>query len=251
VASLSITFPSETTLTAINRRTTDDLPAHIKGSTEWDTIVGQTGYYIPRHYFQNKCPGPIEFINNAWYSLIYLNSEHTFCTSNWISRINNYNLGYWNLTDPEHPDYQAPTAPKPITVDPPTNADQLSSYGPQVSDDIELALHPASRTSFCAPLDSDSSASEGTSTMSACSYQSVHKPNSPAIPDPTPSIDTLVASINPIVSLQGTLPLDPPNMSVNNTTTNAPSGGFKGIALNIIMGDRSHLDAFWNKFRHH
>jgi hypothetical protein len=71
------------------------------------------------------------------------------------------------------------------------------------------------------------------------------------IPDPTPSIDTLVASINPIVSLQGTLPLNPPNMSVNNTTTNAPSGGFKGIAPNIFTGDHSRSDAFWNEFCHY
>jgi hypothetical protein len=96
VASLSLTFPSETTLTAITHRTTDNLPAHVKGSAEWDTVAGQTGYYIPGHYFRNKHPGPIEFINNAWHSLVYLNSEHTFCTqaSNRISRVNNYNLSY-------------------------------------------------------------------------------------------------------------------------------------------------------------
>jgi hypothetical protein len=86
--------------------------------------------------------------------------------------------------------------------------------------------------------------------VSAHSYQSIHEPNSPAIPDPTPSIDTLVTSINPIISLQGTLPLDPPDMSVNNTTTtNTPSGRFKGIALNIFTGDQSRSDTFWNEFR--
>jgi hypothetical protein len=40
-------------------------------------------------------------------------------------------------------------------------------------------------------------------------------------------------------------------MSVNNTTTNAPLGGFKGIAPNIFTGDRSRLDAFWNEFCHY
>jgi hypothetical protein len=37
-------------------------------------------------------------------------------------------------------------------------------------------------------------------------------------------------------------------MSVNNTTTNSPSGRFKGIAPNIFTGDCSHSDAFWNEF---
>jgi hypothetical protein len=85
--------------------------------------------------------------------------------------------------------------------------------------------------------------------MSALSYQSIHDPNSPAIPDPIPSIDTLVASVNTTISLQGTLPLDPPNMSVNNTSTNTPTSRFKGIAPNVFTSDHSRLDAFLNKFR--
>jgi hypothetical protein len=230
VASLNVTFLNDTSLTPITCHTTDNLPPHIKGSAKWETALGHTGYYIPACLFQNRQPVPVEFINNAWYSLVYINSEHTFCThaNLRITRVNNYNLSYWNLTDPEHPDYQAPTIPEPIAVDPPTEAHQTLSFGPPASVDEEVPSRPASRTSFCAPQTSDSSESEGSSTVSALSYQSIHEPNSPAVPNPTPSIDTLVASINATVSLQGTLPLDPPNMSVNNTTTtNTPSGGFK------------------------
>jgi hypothetical protein len=71
MASITALFPSETTLTAISRRTTDDLPAHVKGSAQWDTISGFTGYYIPAQYSKNNKPVPTEFINNAWYSLCY------------------------------------------------------------------------------------------------------------------------------------------------------------------------------------
>jgi hypothetical protein len=107
MASISVLFPSKTTLTTVSCQTTDDLPAHIKGSAQWDTVGVFTGYYIPAEYSKNKKPIPTKFINNAWHSLIYINSQQAFFThaSQRIAQINNFDLGYWNLTDPEHPDY--------------------------------------------------------------------------------------------------------------------------------------------------
>jgi hypothetical protein len=101
----------------------------MKGSAQWDTVGMFTGYYIPAQYAKNKKPVPTKFINNTWHSLICIDSQHTFFThaSHCIARINDFGLGYWNLTNPEHPDY---TAPKPIIADPP---EELSSYGPIAS----------------------------------------------------------------------------------------------------------------------
>jgi hypothetical protein len=76
------------------------------------------GYYIPGNLTKNKKPIPVEFINNAWFSLVFIESKHTFFTreTQRIIRENTYGLGFWNITDPEHPEY---TAPKPIATDPP------------------------------------------------------------------------------------------------------------------------------------
>lgn len=59
---------------------------------------------------------------------------------------------------------------------------------------------------------------------------------------------------DPIVSLQGSLPLDPPAMSVNVTTTTpanpaSPSGGMHGVPPTIFDGTRSHAEDFWGQFQ--
>ena len=67
----------------------------------------------------------------------------------------------------------------------------------------------------------------------------------------------LAATLDPIVSLQGSLPLDPPRqetMSVNVTATtpvqNPPSnGGMRGVPPTIFDRTRSKADDFWGQFR--
>jgi hypothetical protein len=59
VASIEVLFPSETTLTAVSQRTTDNLPAHVKGIAEWSTVGQYTGYYIPGNLTKNNKPIPI------------------------------------------------------------------------------------------------------------------------------------------------------------------------------------------------
>jgi hypothetical protein len=171
VASIKVLFPGENTLTVVSRRTTDNLPAHVRGNAQWTTVGTFTGYYIPAEHTKNNKPAPTEFINNAWHALVYIESQNTFFTrsTHRIARENTYGLGFWNITDIEHPDY---TAPDPITTDPV----ESPSFGPIASS------CPISRTSsFGAP--------------------SHHSQNSPTIPTQTlltsfPSITLSSMSVN-------------------------------------------------------
>ena len=103
--------------------------------------------------------------------------------------------------------------------------------------------------------------SENESTISAHTadnvntYQpiNVDTPLSPTVPDPNPSINTITANLETTMSLQGTLPLDPPAMSVNTTTMsptgNSSSGGMTGIAPAIFDGKQANAKNFLNQFR--
>jgi hypothetical protein len=196
------------------QRTHDNLPTHVKGSAEWHQKgIHRRGYYIPQHLSPSNILDPVEFINNSWYGLYPIRHVLHTRAGFTIHPNNIFQLGYWNITDPLHPEYQPPTQ---LPLLPPTR--------------------PASQALFSAAQTSDSSESGGLSTASALSYQSIHKPNSPAIPDPTTSIDSIVVDLNTTVSLTGTLPLDPPTMSAT-TTSSTPSTGFKGIAPNMFTGD--------------
>ena len=78
--------------------------------------------------------------------------------------------------------------------------------------------------------------------------------NNQLIAAPGPLDEALAATLDPIISLQGLLPLDPPTMSVNITTTtptqNMPSNrGMRGVPPVIFDGMRSHADDFWAQFR--
>jgi hypothetical protein len=80
MASLDILFPSDTTLIAVSCCTTDDLPNHVKGVVEWGTLGAFTGYYLPAEFAKNKKPTPIEFINNGWHPLLFIESQQAFFT---------------------------------------------------------------------------------------------------------------------------------------------------------------------------
>lgn len=95
----------------IQHQNTDNLPLHVKGSAQWrsDHNLGP-GYFIPSTFTSTCVPEPIEFINNTWYGLFY---EHhhlwTRASSAIPQRHNNFSLGFWATSEPEHPDYQPPT----------------------------------------------------------------------------------------------------------------------------------------------
>ena len=84
-----------------------------------------------------------------------------------------------------------------------------------------------------------------------------NEPFEEVIVAPGPLDEALAAALDPIVSLQGSLPLDPPQqepMSVNVTTTapaqNPPSsGGMRGVPPTIFDGTRSRADEFMGQFR--
>jgi hypothetical protein len=109
VASLQVALAPNNQATPITRRTHDDLPAHVKGTVEWNRP--NRGYYIPQHLTTNNALEPVEFINNSWYELRYDASARTFYTQeNLAIPVQNiFGIGYWNVTDPQHPEYQAPS----------------------------------------------------------------------------------------------------------------------------------------------
>ena len=73
------------------------------------------------------------------------------------------------------------------------------------------------------------------------------------VPVLNPIDEALAATLNPVVSLQGSLPLDPPTMSVNVTMTTPaanppPNGGMRGVPPTIFDGTRSWANDFWGQF---
>ena len=62
------------------RRSSDDLPHHVKGIAHWYAEANPTaGYYIPKKYSPTKEFEPIEFLNNQWYGLFKDESIPTLC----------------------------------------------------------------------------------------------------------------------------------------------------------------------------
>jgi hypothetical protein len=210
--------------TPVTRRIRDNLPEHIKGTVEWNRH--NHGYYIPQHLTTNNALEPVEFINNHWYKLRYDPSAHTFYTQeNLAIPIQNvFGIGYWNIMDPQHPEYQ------PVSR---TSSHTSFRYMPRLFD--------------------TSDSSEGSDTVSAhsaVSIQSTH--NSPAVENPVVSIQSITSLFGPI---NIDTPTETPNIDMSaNITTVAPthtpsSNGLKGTAPAVFTGDHSRSESFWNEFR--
>ena len=55
---------------------------------------------------------PVEFINNRWYHLVWLTAQREYQTRNNFDITypeNSLGLGWWQITDPAHPEYQNPS----------------------------------------------------------------------------------------------------------------------------------------------
>ena len=126
---------------SITKRKRDDLPAHVKGTAEWHSRgPSGAGYYIPQHHSPSNSLEPIEFINNRWFGLSVRNRQH-FTQANLAIDISNiFSLGYWNTSDPQHPDNQTtqsssaplpPTGP-PVDIPDPTTL-SISTIAPVTS----------------------------------------------------------------------------------------------------------------------
>jgi hypothetical protein len=221
VASLQIAFAPNNQATPVTRRTHDNLPAHVKGTVEWNRP--NRGYYIPQHLTSNNALKPVEFINNHWHELKYDTSARTFYTQeNLAIPVQNvYRIGFWNITDPQHPEYQ-----------PPSRAPSRTAFR------------------FSPGAFDNSDSSEGSDTVSAHSAVSVQSAHSPT-ENPAASIRSITSAFGPI---NVDTPTETPDVNMSaHVTTVAPihppsSNGLKGTAPAVFAGDCSRSESFWNEF---
>jgi len=102
----------------VNRRQVDNLPSHVKGQAYFEdysrtggSLNKSTGYYIDRPN-QKHCT--VEFIEvdgeDYWTALHWNNIEEFWYTARpaLIPRNNKWNIGWWSLDDPQHPNYIDP-----------------------------------------------------------------------------------------------------------------------------------------------
>ena len=222
MASLIVTFESNDRFTPVTRQTSNDLPISVKGTAYWlNHTTRPSGYYYAKG---SQPPVPVEFINNAWYILHFSSTEQIFGTraSYQIDpNDTNIGLGRWPETQFQPLEIRTTNLTAPQEPAPESSEsepeDQNNQWGPKTT----------------VPIDNE------------------------PIAEPGPLDEALAATLDPVVSLQGSLPLDPPQqnlMPVNVTTTtpamNPPSnGGMRGVPPTIFDGTRSHADDFWGQFR--
>ena len=229
MASLSVTWPPADGFTRVERRATDDLPPHVKGTAYWiNHSTRPSGYYYAE---PNQEPVPVEFINDVWYILHFVSTERIYGTRA-SYRVNpndpNIGLGRWYENDPANPNNQ-------IT---PT-----------------VQIQTTNLTDYRAPSPSHSESEPENQPTETWGPQ--NEPFDEVIVAPGPLDEVLADALGPIVTLQGSLPLDPPQqetMSVNVTTAtpaqNVPSnGGMHGVPPTIFDGTRSRADDFIGQFR--
>ena len=229
MASLSVTWLPADGFTRVERRTTNDLPPHVKGTAYWlNHSTRPSGYYYAE---PNQEPVPVEFINDAWYILHYVSTERIYSArASYRVDPNNQDigLGRWHENDPANPNNQ-------IT---PT-----------------VQIRTTNLTDYRAPSPNHSDSEPENQPTETWGPQ--NEPFEEAVVAPGPLDEVLADALGPIITLQGSLPLDPPQqetMSVNVTTAaptqNTPSnGGMQGVPPTIFDGTRSKADDFMGQFR--
>ena len=220
------------------RRSSDDLPVHVKGIVRWyPDAQPQAGYYIPKKYSPSGDFEPLEFINNQWFGLFkHLETSTThFCTraSAAIPIINRLGIGYWDVTDPEHPDF-IPT--ENINVDPPSPPDSSSAVTIYAAPPENT---PALQTHYSSPTPGLTIASTSTVTFPTA-------PSPTTIPAPTQPTIMSVSATGGRSGGGGGGGGTAPAAAAAPTPSN---GGMQGIQPPIFDGTRAHADDFWAQFR--
>ena len=198
MASLSITLAPDDGFTRVERRTTDDLPPHVKGNAYWvNHSTRPSGYYYEE---PGKEPVPLEFINNAWYLLHFVSSERFYRTRASF-RVDpndpNVGLGRWLENDPANPNNQ-------IT---PT-----------------VQIQTTNLTDYRAPSPSHSDSEPENQIVESWGPQ--NEPFDEAVVAPGPLDEVLADALGPIVTLQGSLPLDPRVCASNSMRPQLGIGGW-------------------------
>ena len=195
-------------------RTHADLPSHVLGTARWNSNWNR--YYVPRVFTTANRPEPVEFLNNRWY-LLHVDAAHPGVffanASSLIAITNNLGLGYWDPSDPQHPDYQPTSA---INADPPSpTQNPVPSSSSTTVHPTPIALPPAVV---------------------------------PTAPIPVPIPTVLPQATIPVAP---TVPIPPTAMSTGTApaAAPAPSGGLRGVPPTIFNGDRTKADTFWSEFR--
>ena len=226
------------------RRASDDLPVHVKGIIRWyPDAQPQAGYYIPKKYSPSREFEPLEFINNQWFGLFRhpeTSTTHLCTRANAAIPIENrLGIGYWDITDPEHPDYIHGTIEN-INVDPPSPPDPSSAVT------IYVALPentPAPQTHYSSPTPGLTIASTSTVTFPTA-------PSPTTIPVQTTQPTTMSASTTGGQSGGGGGGGGGGGTAPAAATAPTPSsGGMQGIQPPIFDGTRAHADDFWAQFR--
>ena len=156
------------------RRSSDDLPTHVKGIIRWyPDMAPQAGYYVPKKYSPSGDFKPLQFINNQWFGLFGHPETSTthLCTraSTAIPIVNCLGIRYWDITDPEHPDF-TPSTIEPIDVDIPEVTTQPHTPPPQTHYNTptpELTIATTSTVSFPTTQSPTIIPTQPTITMSA------------------------------------------------------------------------------------
>ena len=227
----------------VPRRSSDDLPVHVKGIIRWyPDAQPQASYYVPKKYSPSGDFEPLEFINNQWFGLFGHPETSTthLCTraSTAIPITNHLSIGYWDITDPEHPDF-TPGTIETIVVDPPSPPSGTITVYVTPPENT-----PTPQTHYSSPTPRLTMASTNTVTF-------------PAAPSPT------------TIPIQPTQPQPTITMSASATGGRSGGGGgggggaapvaaaaptpsngsMQGIQPPIFDGTCAQADDFWAQFR--
>ena len=225
------------------RRSSDDLPVHVKGIVRWypDAQL-QAGYYVPKKHSPSGDFEPLEFINNQWFGLFGHPETSTthLCTraSAAIPVINKLGIGYWDITDPEHPDF-TPGTIETIDVDPPSPSHTPSTVTVYVNPPENT---PAPPTHYSGPTPRLTIASTSTITFPTTPSMTIN----PTQPQPTVTMSASATGGRSRGGGGGGGGGGAPAATAAPTPSN---GGMRGIQPAIFDGTRALADDFWAQFR--